>query len=120
VVGSVVDQKVAMAHDAGGDLGNAWLKTNSAGSGAYVLKSWTPNESVVLEANPNYRGGPALLSRAVANILPITRCVVPSADEQPRIGTSQLLEIGEGTFGGKVRYVPASASLMPRHLGTRE
>ena len=63
VVGSVVDQKVAMAHDAGGDLGNAWLKTNSAGSGAYVLKSWTPNDSVVMEANPNYRGGLAKLKR---------------------------------------------------------
>ena len=30
-------------------MGNAWLKTNSAGSGAYVLKSWKPNESVVLK-----------------------------------------------------------------------
>ena len=28
VVGSVVDSKTAMAHDAGGDMGNAWLKNN--------------------------------------------------------------------------------------------
>ena len=59
VVGSVVDSKVAMEHEADGDMGNGWLKTNSAGSGAYIIKSWTPNESVVLEANPNYRGGEA-------------------------------------------------------------
>ena len=59
VVGSVVDSKVAMEHEADGDMGNGWLKTNSAGSGAYIIKSWTPNESVVLEANPNYRGGAA-------------------------------------------------------------
>ena len=65
VVGSVVDMKTAMSHDAGGDLGNAWLKTNSAGSGAYVLKSWKANDSVTLEANPAYRGGPALLKRVV-------------------------------------------------------
>ena len=65
VVGSVVDSKTVMAHDAGGDMGNGWLKNNSAGSGAYVLKSWTPTDSVVLEANPNYRLGAAKLKRVV-------------------------------------------------------
>jgi peptide/nickel transport system substrate-binding protein len=65
VVGSVVDQKIAMEHEAAGDMGNAWLKTNSAGSGAYVLKSWKASESVTLEANPNYRGGMASLKRVV-------------------------------------------------------
>jgi peptide/nickel transport system substrate-binding protein len=65
VVGSVVDMKVAMEHEAAGDMGNAWLKTNSAGSGAYVLKSWKASESVTLEANPNYRGGMASLKRVI-------------------------------------------------------
>lgn len=65
VVGSVVDMKVAMEHEKDGDFGWNWLKTNSAGSGAYVLKSWKPNESVALEANPNYRGGEAKLKRVV-------------------------------------------------------
>lgn len=70
VVGSVVDQKVAMEHEADGDLGNGWLKNNSAGSGAYVLRSWTPNEAVMLEANPNYRGGLASLKRVVIRHVP--------------------------------------------------
>jgi len=70
VVGSVVDMKTAMAHVANGDFGNAWLKTNSAGSGAYILKSWTPNESVVLDVNPNYRGGVAKLKRVVIRHIP--------------------------------------------------
>jgi peptide/nickel transport system substrate-binding protein len=70
VVGSVVDSKVAMEHEADGDMGNAWLKTNSAGSGAYIIRSWTPNESVVLEANPNYRGGVANLKRVVIQHIP--------------------------------------------------
>ena len=65
VVGSVVDMKVAMEHETAGDFGYAWLKSNSAGSGAYVLKSWKANESVSLEMNPNYRGGPAALKRVV-------------------------------------------------------
>ena len=65
IVGSVVDMKTAMSHETAGDMGNAWLKANSAGSGAYVLKSWKASESVTLEANPNYRGGAAKLKRVV-------------------------------------------------------
>jgi peptide/nickel transport system substrate-binding protein len=42
-------------------MGNAWLKTHSAGSGAYKLVGWKPNESVTLEANPDfYKGAPAM------------------------------------------------------------
>jgi peptide/nickel transport system substrate-binding protein len=65
VVGSVVDMKTVMEHEAAGDMGNGWLKSNSAGSGAYVLKSWKANESVSLEMNPAYRGGPAALKRVI-------------------------------------------------------
>ncbi len=70
VVGSVVDSKVAMEHEAAGDMGNGWLKNNSAGSGAYIVKSWTPNDSVAMEANPNYRGGVAALKRVVIRHIP--------------------------------------------------
>jgi peptide/nickel transport system substrate-binding protein len=70
VVGSVVDSKLAMEHETDGDMGNGWLKTNSAGSGAYIIRSWTPNQSVVLEANPNYRGGVASLRRVVIQHIP--------------------------------------------------
>ncbi|MDJ0981487.1 MAG: ABC transporter substrate-binding protein, partial [Kiloniellales bacterium] len=52
-VASIVDMKLAMSHEQDGDLGHEWLKTNSAGSGAYKLKGWKPNESYVLEANPD-------------------------------------------------------------------
>ena len=70
VVGSVVDMKTVMEHDAGGDLGNAWLKENSAGSGAYALKGWKANESVVMQANPSYRGGEAKMKRVVIKHVP--------------------------------------------------
>jgi peptide/nickel transport system substrate-binding protein len=60
-IGSIVDMKTAMEHEKDGDFGYEWLKTNSAGSGAYSLKSWKPNESYVLDANPDYwRGAPAM------------------------------------------------------------
>ena len=62
---SVVEKKVAMEHEKNGDLGNEWLKTNSAGSGAYVLKSWKADDSAVLEANPNYFKAAPKLKRVI-------------------------------------------------------
>ena len=47
-VGSVVDKETVMSHAEGEDFGNAWLSTNSAGSGAYALAAWRPNEAVQL------------------------------------------------------------------------
>ena len=43
-IGGIVDKELAMANEADGDMGNTWLKTNTAGSGAYSLVSWKPNE----------------------------------------------------------------------------
>ena len=50
-----------MANEVDGDMGNTWLKTNTAGSGAYKVASWKPNESVTLVSNPDfYLGAPAM------------------------------------------------------------
>ncbi len=58
---SIVDSVVVKSHDAGGDMGNAWLKANSAGSGPFVLKTFRANEILSLDANPNYfLGAPAM------------------------------------------------------------
>ena len=70
VVGSIVEKKVAMEHEVNGDLGNGWLKTNSAGSGAFVLKSWKANESVVMDAFPGYRDGAPTIKRIVVRHVP--------------------------------------------------
>ncbi len=55
-VGSVVEKRAALEHQQSGDLGNAWLKTHSAGSGPWVLRDWRPNESVTLDADPTAGG----------------------------------------------------------------
>jgi peptide/nickel transport system substrate-binding protein len=58
---SVVDAVTVQANEAGGDMGNAWLKANSAGTGPFVLKAFRPAEIINLEANPNYfLGAPAI------------------------------------------------------------
>ena len=58
-VGGIVDSKLVKANEKDGDWGNAWLKLNSAGSGAYRLRSYRPNEQFTLDANEGwYRGVP--------------------------------------------------------------
>jgi peptide/nickel transport system substrate-binding protein len=58
---SIVDAVTVQAHETNGDMGNAWLKANSAGTGPFVLKAYRPAEIINLEANPNYfLGAPAI------------------------------------------------------------
>jgi peptide/nickel transport system substrate-binding protein len=64
-IGSVVDEQLVMEHAEGDDLGNNWLKTNSAGGGAYVLQQWQPNESVSLVSFPDYYGGAPAMERVI-------------------------------------------------------
>lgn len=65
----IVDSKVVKSHEKNGDWGNGWLKTHSAGSGAYKLVNWKPNESYTLEANPSFwRGAPAMKRVVVRHI----------------------------------------------------
>ena len=52
-VGSVVEKATAMANQANGDLGNGWLKTHTAGAGAYKLTAWAASDHVIIDANPH-------------------------------------------------------------------
>lgn len=49
---NVVEQATALAHQTNGDFGNGWLKTNSAGAGAYKLTSWAASDHIILDVNP--------------------------------------------------------------------
>ena len=54
-VAVVLERDAVLAHVVGNDMGNAWLRTNSAGSGPWTLRLWRANESVVLDRNPRHR-----------------------------------------------------------------
>ncbi len=69
-VASIVDAETVKAHDVGGDMGNAWLHDNTAGTGAYVLKSFKPNEGYVLEARPGYWRGDAKIAKVYMTHVP--------------------------------------------------
>jgi peptide/nickel transport system substrate-binding protein len=59
--GAIVDEVLVMQNEVDGDWGNAWLNTNSAGSGPYVLTDYRPAELVRLTANETYwNGAPAM------------------------------------------------------------
>jgi peptide/nickel transport system substrate-binding protein len=75
-IGGIVDKETVMANEVDGDMGNTWLKTNSAGSGPYKLAGWKPNESVTLTSNADYYGGAPAMERV------IVRHVLESASQR--------------------------------------
>lgn len=64
-IGGIVDMKSAMANEVDGDKGNAWLRTNTVGSGPYKVVEWKPNESVLMDMNPNYGGEKPAMERVI-------------------------------------------------------
>ncbi|UWR21136.1 ABC transporter substrate-binding protein [Sulfitobacter sp. S190] len=75
-IGGIVDKELVMANAVDGDMGNEWLKTNSAGSGPYKLDGWKPNESVTMSAYEDYYGGAPEMKRV------IVRHVLESASQR--------------------------------------
>lgn len=69
-VASIVDAETVKTHDVGGDMGNEWLKNNSAGTGAYTLASYKPNEGVILTARPGYWRGDAKMKNVFVQHIP--------------------------------------------------
>ncbi|MET0170960.1 MAG: ABC transporter substrate-binding protein [Agrobacterium vaccinii] len=69
-VSSVVDSVEVEKHVANNDYGNEWLRTKTAGSGPYVLRRWTPNDIVLLEANDDYRDGKPTMRRIIMRHVP--------------------------------------------------
>lgn len=65
VIGGVVDKETVMANEVDGDMGNEWLRTNTAGSGPYKVADWKPNESVLMDLNPNYAGDTPAMERVI-------------------------------------------------------
>jgi peptide/nickel transport system substrate-binding protein len=73
----IIDSKVVAAN--GGDAGpnaksndhaESYLMSHSAGSGAFILTSYTPNQEVVLVRNPHHWRGPAHMERVVIRSIP--------------------------------------------------
>ncbi|BAN96949.1 family 5 extracellular solute-binding protein [Plautia stali symbiont] len=59
-VASVVDSKTVQQHITANDSGNGWLHTHSAGSGAFSIQQYVPQQALVLSANPHASPQPQL------------------------------------------------------------
>ncbi|WP_234196927.1 ABC transporter substrate-binding protein [Pseudacidovorax sp. NFM-22] len=71
----IINSKVAKAHATAEDpWAQEWLKSNTAGSGAYVIESFKPGEQVVLKRNDAWTRGPggkpASFRRVIAQTIP--------------------------------------------------
>jgi peptide/nickel transport system substrate-binding protein len=64
-VASVVDKRLLLSKERDGDLGQAWLKTNYAGSGPLKIREWRANEVVALERNEHHAGASNVLARVI-------------------------------------------------------
>ncbi len=73
----IVDSKVVMAQ--GGDAGpdaktkdhaEAWLQSHSAGSGPFMIQSYTPTQELVLVRNPTHWRAPARMERILLRHVP--------------------------------------------------
>ena len=67
-VASIVDEQTVAPKAKDNDFGNGWLKTNSAGSGAFAIDTYTPHEALLLTANANSSDKSKLESIIIRNV----------------------------------------------------
>lgn len=98
---SIVEKKVVLAHESNGDLGNVWLRTHSAGAGAYRLASWQASDHIILDTNPNALVKPVTQRAAVRHMAePATELLLlkrGDIDIGRTLGSDQLRTIAGDT-----------------------
>jgi peptide/nickel transport system substrate-binding protein len=113
-VASIVDAVEVQQHEIGGDAGNHWLSSHSAGSGPFQIRRYIPHEALVLDANPNSTGGAPLLKtivlRNVADAATRRLLVeVGDADIARDLGPDQIAAL-QGKRGVKTLRWPSAAT----------
>lgn len=63
--GSILDKQEVLKHEVEGDMGAEWLTDHTAGSGPFVLESWTRNTEFVFQAFEDHWSGPPGVDRLI-------------------------------------------------------
>lgn len=87
----VIDKQRALEHEQNGDLGHQWLTTNAAGSGAFVLEQWIPQDRIIMTQNSRYWGQVPSIERVVMRNLKESqtmRLMIERGDIDVAIGMS--------------------------------
>jgi peptide/nickel transport system substrate-binding protein len=119
-IGCIVEKRVALANQAGDDLGNGWLRTHTAGAGRYRLKSWQASDHIVLEANPYATPRPALprvvirhMDEPSARLLSL---MAGDVDIARVLGADELRLIGDNPDYG----IASTKQILSMYLGMNE
>ena len=62
---SILDKNEILKHEQDNDLGNKWLTTNAAGSGAYYLTKWEAKNMLIMARNEHYWKGTPKMKRII-------------------------------------------------------
>lgn len=113
-VSSIVDAATVTPQASGGDFGNGWLKTHSAGSGPFKINTYTPHEALVLDANDSSPGGAPKLKTVILRNVPDSaarRLVIEQGDADIARGlASDQIEALKNDKGVEVLAVPSARS----------
>src|SRR3984885_15438659 len=113
-VGSVVDMATAMANQTNGDMGNAWLKTRTAGAGPYKLTEWAASDHVIIDVNPNAADKPLMRRIVLRHVAdPSTQLLLlqkGDVDIARELGSDQLKSIA-GDKNLTVNAAPQGTSM---------
>lgn len=105
---AIVDRSLVDAHGGVKKNGvNQWMSSHSAGAGPFLLRSYEPNKSAVLVANPDFAaGGPPASKTITVNFVnsdPTLLLQAKSGDADVTLGLSkQSVKSLEGAAGVKV------------------
>ena len=69
-LGGILNSRIVKDHEVSGDMGMGWLNDHSAGAGAYSLKGWKRNESVMFVANKSYWQGEPKIKTIISKNVP--------------------------------------------------
>ncbi len=120
-IGGIVERAAVMARARDNDLGNGWLKQNTAGSGPFAMRAWRASESITLDANP-HASDPPRVRRIILRHLPepATQLLTlqrGDVDIARRLGTEELAR-AEADQRLRVTFSP-KASLLYLGLSQR-
>lgn len=107
---SVVDSAFLQGEEVDGDMGRAYLATQSAGSGPFVLRQWRANDVLMADAYEGYWGGVPAMRRVIMKHLPESaaqrlQLQAGDVDVATRLSSTDLEAI-DGVDGTAVQMVP--------------
>jgi peptide/nickel transport system substrate-binding protein len=96
-VGCVVEKALVMANQKDNDLGNAWLKTHSAGAGPYRLVEWQASDHIIMETNPHAATKPKVPRVVIRHVGDVSAQLLllqkGDADIARDLGSDQLKQV---------------------------